>query len=502
MVAVQDESIGPAFVIANPFVWGLAELDILNRAFNRQEYRLLLTEKSKIAYLFYDKSIGSQPENSGSAIELTPLDALERRSMSVEQLMQEAGQASPVEIVNALIADAVNKGVSDIHIEPDRERIRVRYRIDGRLRSVMSLQSSHLSGIVARIKVMSSMDLAEARKPQDGGLLVQMDDREIELRTSTLPTTTGEKIVLRLMGGKISFQSLDQIGMEPDTLREFRKLLSHTQGMLLITGPTGSGKTTTLYNALGHLNQEDVNIVTVEDPVEADLPGIAQVQVHERAGRSFASVLRSMLRQDPDVIMVGEIRDRDTAEIACRAALTGHLVLSTVHTQHTLGTLVRLFDMGVAPYLAASSLNGVVAQRLVNRVCNSCDEAYELPENLRRAFELRFGNLHGATFRRGAGCARCHRTGTRGRVGVFEMLTVDDDLRHLLTEGAAPSVLREHVQRRGFRTLEEDAFRKACRGIIPPEAVVNLGMGLALDLEDLAADERPEPALAGALASS
>ncbi len=495
VVAVEDESIGPAFVIANPFVWGLAELDILNRAFDRKSYRLLLTEKSKIAYLFYDRALGTQLEKPGT-IELTPLDELERRTISVEQLLQEASQATPVEIVNALISDAVTKGASDVHIEPDRERVRVRYRIDGRMRTVVVLQPGHLSGIVARIKVMSGMDLAETRKPQDGGMLVHLASRDLELRTSTLPTTLGEKIVLRIMGGKISFQSLDGIGMAPDTLRGFRKLLSATQGMVLVTGPTGSGKTTTLYNALGHLNDEDVNILTVEDPVEADLPGIAQVQIHERAGRGFSDVLRAMLRQDPDIIMIGEIRDQETAEIACRAALTGHLVLSTVHTQNTLGTLVRLFDMGVAPYLAASALNGVVAQRLVNRVCSSCDQAYTLPPNLHRAFELRFGDLHGARWRRGTGSARCHRTGTHGRVGVFELLTVDDDLRHLLTDGAPPSTLRAYVQERGFRTLEEDAFLKAFHGVIPPEAVVQLGLGLALELEDLTDD--PPPALTAA----
>lgn len=248
--------------------------------------------------------------------------------------------------------------------------------------------------------------------------------------------------------------------------------------MILITGPTGSGKTTTFYAALSHLNAESTNILTVEDPVEIDLPGVAQVQIHERAGRSFAATLRSMLRQDPDVIMVGEMRDTETAEIACRAALTGHLVLSTLHTQHTMGTLVRLCDMGVAPYLVASALNAVLAQRLVRRVCEACATEYVPPLPLIRALEARFGRLAGVGFRRGGGCSRCHHTGMSGRIGVLELLVIDDDRRHLLAGGIAPSGLREYVTGQGFRTLEDDAFLKAAQGLIAPEEIFRIGMGL------------------------
>jgi type II secretory ATPase GspE/PulE/Tfp pilus assembly ATPase PilB-like protein len=253
--------------------------------------------------------------------------------------------------------------------------------------------------------------------------------------------------------------------------------------MILATGPTGSGKTTSLYAAIGHLNHEDINIMTAEDPVENRLPGINQIQVQERAGRSFASTLRSMLRQDPDVIMVGEIRDAETAEIACRAALTGHLVLSTLHTPDAVGTVTRLVDMGVAPWMVAACLNAVLAQRLVRRVCEACAEEYQPPFGLRQALQSQFGNLDGARFRKGKGCGACHKSGTRGRLGIYELLLVDEGARHLLSEGADSPRLREHATRRGFKSMEQDAFEKACQGLIPPEEIVGLGFSVALALE-------------------
>jgi type II secretory ATPase GspE/PulE/Tfp pilus assembly ATPase PilB-like protein len=275
-------------------------------------------------------------------------------------------------------------------------------------------------------------------------------------------------------------------------LNALRRVLSARQGMILITGPTGSGKTTVLYAALTHLNRPETNILTVEDPVEMDLPGVGQVQVLDRAGRTFAGTLRSMLRQDPDVIMVGEMRDLETAEIACRAALTGHLVLSTLHTQSAIGTLTRLFDMGVAPYLAAASVNAIVAQRLARRVCNNCARPYSPPLSLRKQLEERFGVWDGTTFRAGAGCSQCLGTGKRGRLGVYELLVVDDDTRALMMSGESSRALREHVMQAGFRTIEEDAYRKACRGLIPPEEILALGMDLAAATPPSEAEEESE----------
>jgi type II secretory ATPase GspE/PulE/Tfp pilus assembly ATPase PilB-like protein len=399
---------------------------------------------------------------------------------------------SPVTIVNSLITDAVRKGASDIHIEPGKDRVKVRYRIDGRMIYVAPLINTLLPGIVARVKIMCNMDVAECRKPQDGGCLTPVDGRDIEIRASTLPGNHGEIVVLRILYRDEGLQKLDALGLLPANLRDFHKLLSARQGMLLITGPTGSGKTTTLYAGLSHLNTEEVNIITVEDPIEVDLDGVNQVQIHERAGRSYASTLRAMLRQDPDILMVGEIRDLETAEIACRAALTGHLVLSTLHTQDTLGTLARLFDMGIPPYLVASSLNGVVAQRLVLRVCDGCAADYTPSASVRRTLESQFGSLEGAHLRKGRGCAKCHQTGTRGRIGVFELLLIDEDMRHFMSEGVNPSLMREYVQKRGFIRMEEDAFRKACLGLVPPDEIVNLGLGVDLSFDDTC--DRPEAA--------
>jgi len=407
---------------------------------------------------------------------------------SLEKMGSVKEQCSAVRMVNAFIADAFRKGASDIHIEPAEGHVRVRYRLDGEMRTMVTIQRSMLPSVVARIKIMCNMDIADSRKPQDGAVRLKIAGKPVELRISTLPGVYGEIVVIRLLNHDASLQKLERLGVEPDMLGDLRRLLSARQGMILVTGPTGSGKTTTLYAGLNHLNTEKINILTVEDPVEIKLPGINQVQIHDRAGRSFADTLRAMLRQDPDVIMVGEIRDLETADIACRAALTGHLVLSTLHTQNTLATLARLFDMGVAPYILSASLNGVLAQRLVRRVCEHCAEDYVPAEGLLQAFQAAYGSIHGARFRRGRGCAACHRTGTQGRVGVYELLMIDEELRHLIAGGATPAAIQQFVTERGFRTMEEDAFRKACHGLIPPEEVVNLGMGLAMRIDEMGLD--------------
>lgn len=475
VVVIRDEGGQLAVVISNPFCWGLDELDLLNRAFHGQSYRLIITRQSAISSLFFEDAV-QVPE--GDEAEQSDSDSGSVGPMSLDGLLASAKEMTPVDVVNALIADAVRRRASDLHIEPERMRIRVRYRVDGQMRSIIPLQKSLLPGVVSRIKIMSGMDPSENRKPQDGACIVRVDDREIELRISTLAGNHGEIVVARVLTQQGNLTQLDQLGFESAMLEEFRPLLHARQGMVLITGPTGSGKTTTLYSALTYVNSDDVNILTVEDPIERDIEGINQIQVHERAGRSFAATLRAMMRQDPDVIMVGEVRDLETAEIACRAALTGHLVLATLHTQHSLGTVSRLLDMGIAPYLIVSALNGVVAQRLVRRVCEGCAEPYDLPDVLYRALQERFGEFPRFGFRRGRGCGRCDRSGTRGRLGVYEVLVIDDDFRHLLSENAAPSALRTYAEERGFVTLEQDAFRKARLGLISPEEVLNLGFAL------------------------
>jgi type IV pilus assembly protein PilB len=405
-------------------------------------------------------------------------------AVSLERLIAAGEEVSAVRVVNALIVDAVRRGTSDLHIEPENDKVRVRYRIDGRLRSAVSFPRGLMPNVAARIKIMSGMDISETRKPQDGNCRVRVDARDIELRVSTLRGVYGEIIVLRILNQNAGLHKLDALGFQPNVLRDCRRLLAARQGLILIAGPTGSGKTTTLYASVNHLNREDTNIMTVEDPVEMKLAGVNQIQVHDRAGRSFASTLRALLRQDPDIIMVGEIRDVETADIACRAALTGHLVLSTIHTQHALGTVARLLDMGVAPWLVAACLKGIFAQRLVQRVCDECAAEHNPSAGLRRALEAEFGSLAGVRFRRGRGCTTCHQAGTHGRVGVYELLKIDEDLRQMLAEAKGTKSLREHVLARGFKSMEEDAFLKACAGIVPPEEVVELGFSVAMALDE------------------
>jgi type IV pilus assembly protein PilB len=413
-----------------------------------------------------------------------PEDLAADEPVSVDQLARISGPRSAVRVVNALIVDAVRKGASDLHIEPEETQIRVRLRIDGHLRYGTTLHRSMLASLVARVKIMCGMDIAESQKPQDGSCRVQVHGRGVELRASTLRGIYGEKVVIRVQTPDARLQSLDSLGFTPDTLRRFRGLLAARQGMLLVTGPTGSGKSTTLYAALQHLNSDEVNITTVEDPVEIKLPGVHQIQVHNRAGRTFATTLRALVRQDPDIIMIGEIRDTETLTIGCRAALTGHLVLSTLHTQHTLNSLARLVDMGVEPWMIAACLNGVIAQRLVRRICENCTQPYDPPFELRRALVTRFGSLEHASFRHGVGCSHCHRSGTRGRVGVYELLAIDDELRHLIAKGfgANTEALQKYVVERGFVAMEEHAFQQACAGEIPPEEVISLGFEAAVAL--------------------
>ncbi|HEU4751723.1 MAG TPA: GspE/PulE family protein, partial [Armatimonadota bacterium] len=308
----------------------------------------------------------------------------------------------------------------------------------------------------------------------DGNCRLRVDRRVIDLRASTLPGVHGEITVFRVLTRDTTLQKLEALGFEPDTLQAYNRLLHDPHGMILVTGPTGSGKTTTLYASVNQRNTDSVNIITVEDPVEIRLPGVNQVQVEERAGRTFAGTLRAMLRQDPDIIMVGEIRDAETAEIACRAALTGHMVLSTLHARHALGTIARLADMGVPRYPLAACLNGIMAQRLLRRVCEECAQPYELPAGVRDLLEQRFGDLQEATFRKGTGCAACHRTGFHGRIGIYELVTVDERLRRMLADGASRRRLKAHADDCGFRTMESDAFRKAARGVICPEEVLRL----------------------------
>jgi type IV pilus assembly protein PilB len=420
----------------------------------------------------------------GKVNEITNLNSQEQEHLAVHRLVAAGEQVSAVAVVNSLIADAVRRGASDLHLEPEPDRLRVRCRIDGRMVLVTSLPGELIPSINARLKIMSGMDISESRRPQDGGCSLRVDSRAIELRVSTLRGVHGEIAVLRVLYKDSGMHELDALGFQPGMLRDLHSLLAARNGMFLVTGPTGSGKSTSLYAAVSHLNRDDINIITIEDPVESKLAGVNQIQTHDRAGRTFAASLRSVLRQDPDVIMVGEIRDVETAEIACRAALTGHLVLSSLHTQHALGAVARLLDIGLEPWIVASCLNGVLAQRLVRRNCEQCAESYVPSQGLQKAFEVRLGGLGNTRFRRGRGCPACHHTGYRGRIGVYELLNLDDTMRELIIRGPHLTQLKEYILQRGFSSMEEDALQKTCVGLIPPEEIIDLGLSLAMEVQE------------------
>jgi type IV pilus assembly protein PilB len=350
----------------------------------------------------------------------------------VEDLEKMAGQSPVVKFVNYLISKAVHDGASDIHIEPKDKFTGIRHRIDGVLFETMQSPLKMHPAIVSRIKIMSNLDISERRLPQDGKIKVSVGGRRIDLRISTLPTNRGEKVVVRVLDSKSIMRGLEQLGMEPGVMDAFRKQIALPHGILLVTGPTGSGKSTTLYSALCQMDGDKLNISTVEDPVEYELDFCNQVQANEKIGLNFASALRSLLRQDPDVIMIGEIRDNETARIAVQAALTGHLVLSTLHTNDAASSITRLVNIGIDAYLIAASLNAVLAQRLVRKICPKCKQVYQVPENVRKYVEN--AGVGPEQLFHGAGCDHCRNSGYAGRVGIYELLVIDDRFRDMINK--------------------------------------------------------------------
>jgi len=378
--------------------------------------------------------------------------------------LREIEENSPVvRTVNQIIRQAVQIGASDIHIEPQEDSLRIRYRVDGMMRTERTLPLDMQNVIIARIKIMAGMNVAERRLPQDGRVELDVDFRKVDIRIATLPTIHGEKVVMRILDLSSNLTDIENLGFSRHNLQLFLKAINSPYGIVFITGPTGSGKTTTLYSALFRLNRDEVNIVTIEDPVEIQLKGISQLQVNPQVGLTFARGLRAILRQDPNIVMVGEIRDVETAEIAVRAAMTGHLVLSTLHSNNAVNAITRLIDMGVEPFLVASALNCVVAQRLVRRVCPHCAREREpLPQEreLFAAHGLAVGRL-----REGAGCAECSRTGYRGRLAIHEVLLCDEGLRSLILRKRTDVEYRAHAAERGLVPLVRDGLEKAAEGL-------------------------------------
>ena len=387
-------------------------------------------------------------------------------------LLGEAEQAPVVKLVNSLISDAVRKGASDIHIEPYEKSLRVRFRIDGTLYEMMSPPFRMKPAIISRLKIMADLDIAERRIPQDGRIKLRLLGRNIDFRVSTLPTIFGEKIVMRILDkGNLNID-LAKLGFQEQAFNDFTRAIAMPYGMVLVTGPTGSGKTTTLYSALSKINQPEVNIMTAEDPVEYNLDGINQVLVNEGVGLTFAAALRAFLRQDPNIVMVGEIRDIDTASIAVKAALTGHLVLSTLHTNDAPSTINRLVDMGVEPFLVASSTNLIMAQRLIRRACKSCKSEVKLHSEVLRELGIDEKDAAGVAFQEGKGCVDCNNTGYKGRLGVYEVMAVTPKVRDLILDRAPTSQIKKQAVADGMLTLRADGLVKLKNGITTAEEVL------------------------------
>lgn len=383
-----------------------------------------------------------------------------------------AAQAPIIKLTNLMIRNAVTQEASDIHVEPQRRNVRVRYRVDGILHEEVILPKHVHAPLISRLKIMSDMDIAERRVPQDGRIHVVSEGKPYDIRVSSVPTTMGEKIVMRILDQSNTMVGLDRLGFLPDTLARLERLTSQPNGIVLSTGPTGHGKTTTQYSVLNKLNTTEVNIMTIEDPVEYQLPGIAQVAVNVKAGLTFATALRSFLRQDPDIMMVGEIRDLETADIAIHASLTGHLVLSTLHTNDAPSSMTRLIDMGVEPFLCAASVIGVLAQRLARRICPNCKEPYEPHEEALIGLQYDPA-VHGeTTFYHGVGCEQCRYTGYKGRMGIFELMEMNEEIAELVARGAPLGDIREAARANGMKLLREDGLTKVMMGWTTAEEVV------------------------------
>lgn len=395
-------------------------------------------------------------------------------SVEVYDLLDTKKEAPIIQLLNLILSEAIQQGASDIHFEPCENDLRVRYRIDGVLQSRHSPPREYQSQLLTRIKVLAKLDIAEHRLPQDGRIKLTMGGREIDFRVSTVPVLHGERITLRILDKGNVILGLDQLGMLPSCLDSFRRLTSLPEGIILVTGPTGSGKTTTLYSALWEIHSEEMNIMTIEDPVEYKLAGIAQIAVHPKIGLNFAAGLRHILRQDPDVIMIGEIRDTETAEIAIQSALTGHLVLSTLHTNDAVSAIPRLIDMGIEPYLLSCTVVGVLAQRLVRCVCAHCREKYTPQESELKEIGLTLAQLSGGVLYRGKGCAQCGGTGYKGRRGMYELLTIDPTLQSLVAKSGDITSLREAVREKKMTSLRMHGAHLVRAGITTSAEVLRV----------------------------
>jgi type IV pilus assembly protein PilB len=450
----------------------MAAMDDINIITNLQVEPVVATPRDVMLAL--DRYYGQAEVNS--ALEEYVKEKTSQMAEQEDIYSDDINNSPIVQLVKTMIEQAVRQRASDIHIEPMEKQVRVRYRIDGALYEKAAYNISLLPALVARVKIIGGMDISEKRKPQDGRITQVVDRREFDIRVSILPTVYGEKIVMRLTSKNALSREKSQLGLKPHDLQKFDHILKNPHGILLVTGPTGSGKSTTLYTALSELNKEDVNIITVEDPVEANIDGINQVQVNNKADLTFASALRSILRQDPDIIMIGEIRDQETASIAVQASITGHLVVSTLHTNSAASTITRLVDMGIEPYLIADSTVGVIAQRLVRRLCPDCKRAKKADaEDLEMLMRKPEEDL---TIYEPCGCAKCDGTGFRGRIGVYEIMEVTPQLKHIISKGGEVEAIKAQALKDGMHTLRMSATELVLDGTTSVQEMMRVSFDL------------------------
>lgn len=452
-------------------------IDDLKIIFPGFSFEIYLTSLQEIDYVLsthFDLLKNESTDNVIEDLEDSDFEILSSDSMETEDIMDMANDAPIIRLVNTIIKQAIEDRASDIHIEPYEKKIIVRFRIDGILYQMFTPPKKYQNAIISRIKIMANLNIAENRLPQDGRIQLKISGKDIDIRISTFPTYYGERVVLRLLNKTDMSFELNSIGFSKDTLDSFENTIKKTHGVVLVTGPTGSGKSTTLYSVLSKLNDDEVNILTVEDPIEYQLQGVGQMQVHSKIGLTFSNGLRSILRQDPDIVMIGEIRDKETAEIAIQASLTGHRVFSTLHTNDAATGVTRLIDMGVEPFLITSSVNAIMAQRLVRKICPDCLETYKPTAKELKELGIKSTDLKDGKLFHGKGCESCLKTGYIGRVGIYELLTIDNDIRKLIISHSDSSLIKEQAVKNGMITLYRDGLNKAIQGLTTIEEVLRV----------------------------
>ena len=462
----------PLFKIGEALTVGMVDpQDIVALDQIRRVARIDAIEPVFISEKGFQKIFNSYGGVAGSIKEI--IESINSEKINVTDnhgLLDVAEEAPVIKLVNFMVAQAVKDRASDIHVEPEGDQVRVRHRVDGILRELTIIPKNLQNAIISRIKVLAKLDIAENRKPQDGRIRLIVENKDLDIRVSTFPTIHGENVVMRLLDKSTVLLGLNKIGFSEDELKIFNELIRRPNGVIFVTGPTGSGKTSTLYSVLAMINSIEKNIITIEDPVEFELPLIRQTQVNPKAGITFANGLRSILRQDPNVIMVGEVRDKETVDVCIQAALTGHLVFSTLHTNDAASALTRLTDMGVEPFLISSSVVGIVAQRLVRLICDKCKEKVTPPTHILK----NLGIKESAEFYRGRGCNKCNASGYVGRIGIFELLVIDENIRKMIDKKTSADEIRKKAIQAGMRTLREDGLNKAKQGLTTLEEILRV----------------------------